>query len=242
MLRRLLLIIVLLSISELSAQSALFLLIRPVTSLNGMGGVGVGLSYDDIGATYFTPANGFSNDDGFSISGSRMEVQWLPGLVQDMLLSNNQIGLSYRFPKHPFQLNVQKYKTFLDAGVQQYTGEIGNILGTFNTFFQADASVFSIKYFGSLWKLPYTISYGIVSKHVIQTLSDRVLLNGMNEQSEGDVFDRGLLLDFPFVETLGDGVQVKINPSFGISTVNIGDLVVFNDQDYADPTKSRSQL
>ncbi len=233
--QRLLLILVLFIVSELNAQSALFLLIRPITSLNGMGGVGVGLSYDNIGATYFNPANGFSSYHGFSISGSGMEMKWLPGLVDDMILSHNQVSLSYRFPKLPLQLNIQQYRTFLDAGEQQYTGPNGENLGTFNTFFRADASVLAVRYFGSIWKLPYTFSYGIASKQIVQALTGDVQINGRNGRSEDHVFDRGFLLDIPFAETLKSGALVEIKPSFGISTVNIGDPVVFNDPDQADP-------
>lgn len=235
--QRLLLILILFIVSELNAQSALFLLIRPITSLNGMGGVGVGLSYDNIGATYFNPANGFNSNHGFSISGSSMEMKWLPGLVDDMILSHNQIGLSYRFPKFPLQLNIQQYRTFLDAGEQQYTGSSGENLGTFNTFFRADANVLAVRYFGSIWKLPYTFSYGIASKQIVQALTDGLQVDGLdvNGRSEDHVFDRGFLLDIPYTEALKSGALVEIKPSFGISTVNIGDSVVFNDPDQADP-------
>lgn len=227
MLRILTVIILFLGV-ELNAQSALFLLISPVTSLNGMGEIGVGLPYEDHGAVYYNPANGFINSPSLSGSESSMRTKWLPGLVDDMFLEHHHFRVSYALSQHPLRFNLHQYETYLDAGIQQYTDANGISLGTFRTWFKANALVLAAQYAGTVQKIPLEASLGIASKQIKQHLTDE-------DQANNVVYDRGLLVAAPFELKLKNDLLLKVKPSVGMSTVNIGSSVVFNDGGQEDP-------
>jgi len=233
--QRLLILLILTIASGLQAQSALFLLIPPITSLNGMGEVGVGLSYNDMGAVYYNPANGFNDKIGLSTSASQMEANWLPGLIDDMAITHDQLGVSYRATRFPIQINIQEYENYLDAGEQTYTDANGNILGTFNTFFRSNATTLAAKYYGSIWKLPVELSYGFAEKRVVQELTSADVVGNTNGHAENTLYDRGLLVAFPLKTLSQNNIKIDLKPSFGMSTLNIGDSVIFNDPAQADP-------
>jgi len=225
---RLLAVVILIAGVELHSQSALFLLISPVTTLNGMGEIGVGLPYEDHGAAYYNPANGFLNSPSLSASESSLRMLWLPGLVDDMFLEHDHFRVSYGMSQYPLQFNLHQYETYLDAGVQQYTDANGLSLGTFRTWFKANALVLAAQYAGSVRGLPLETSYGVASKQIKQHLSD--------EYKTGNVvFDRGLLIGVPLNLKLKNDLVLTLKPSFGMSTVNIGSSVVFEDEEQADP-------
>jgi len=220
----------------LQAQSALFLLISPVTTFNGMGEIGVGLPDEDQGAAYYNPANGFINSPGLTLSESNMHTEWLPGLVDDMFLEHDQFRVSYRLAQYPWQFNLQQFETYLDAGEQQYTDPHGVSLGTFQTWFRANALVLAAQYSGSVRGIPLKFSYGVARKDVIQHLTD----DGFNTdesigQAENVVYDRGLLLGMPLELKLKHDQILTVEASFGMSKVNIGDSVIFSHPESADP-------
>ncbi len=234
MLRKILLSF-LLVITGLNAQSALFLLIPPIPSFNGMGEIGVGLPSEDIGATYYNPANGFINNSGLSLSGFTMKSEWLPGLVHDMYLQHKQYGLSYYLPHTPFQFHLHQHETFLDAGKQQYTDANGMSLGTFKTWFRARSMTFGARYIGKIWEIPAKISYGLSRKYITQHLTDEIQNGEIVGSADDVVYDRGLLVAIPFENAWANLLHFNVIPSFGCSRMNIGNSVVFNDPAQADP-------
>ncbi|MBC8376835.1 MAG: hypothetical protein H8E26_12380 [FCB group bacterium] len=225
---RLLAVVILFASVELQSQSALFLLISPVTTLNGMGEIGVGLPYEDHGAAYYNPANGFLNSPSLSASESSLRMLWLPGLVDDMHLEHDHFRVSYRMAQSSLQFNLHQYETYLDAGVQEYTDASGMSLGTNQTWFKANALVLAAQYAGTVRNMPLEISYGVASKQIKQHLSDEL-------KAENVVFDRGLLLGVPLNLKLKNDLVLTLKPSFGMSTVNIGSSVVFDEEEQADP-------
>jgi len=232
---RILFILALLGGLGLQAQSALFLLISPVTTMNGMGEIGVGLPYEDQGAAYYNPANGFMNSPSLSVSESKLRTDWLPGLVDDMFLEHDHFRVSYRPTQSPFQFNLHQYETYLDAGEQQYTDASSTPLGTFKTWFKANALVFAGQYTGSIRDIPLELSYGIAYKRIVQHLTDGQGPNDLLGQAKNTVYDRGLLLGVPLKVKLKNDMMLNLKPSFGMSTLNIGDSVTFNPQEQYDP-------
>ncbi len=227
---------------ELQAQSALFLLISPVTTFNGMGEIGVGLPYEDQGAAYYNPANGFPDSPTLSASESKMSMNWLPGLVDDMILQHDHFRVSYRLRQYPLQFNFHQFETYLDAGIQQYTDANGQSMGTFRTWFKANAVVLAAKYSTNINDIPLEISYGISGKQVIQHLAGEDLdPDQYPGQAENTVYDRGLLMAVPFTLKLKNDLDLSLRPSFGMSRVNIGEFVVFNNDQQKDalPTTAR---
>ncbi|NQV42090.1 MAG: outer membrane beta-barrel protein [Candidatus Marinimicrobia bacterium] len=225
---RILTVILLFIAVELQSQSALFLLISPVTSLNGMGEIGVGLPYEDHGSVYYNPANGFINSSSLSGSESSMRTKWLPGLVDDMVLEHDHFRVSYALSQYPLRFNLHQYETYLDAGLQQYTDANGLSLGTFQTWFKANALVLAAQYTGTVQKIPLDISLGIASKQIKQHLTDEDHANNV-------VFDRGFLIGVPLKLKLKNDLMLNLEPSVGMSTVNIGSSVVFNKGEQEDP-------
>jgi hypothetical protein len=213
---------------ELHSQSALFLLISPVTTLNGMGELGVGLPYEDQGAAYYNPANGFNNSPTLSGSESNMRMKWLPGLVDDMYLEHNHYRVSYALSQYPLRFNLHQYETYLDGGMQQFTDPDGMSLGSFRTWFKANAVVLAAQYTGSVQKIPFEISLGVASKQIKQHLT-------AEDQASNRVYDRGLLIGVPLKLKLKNDLMLNLEPSLGMSTVNIGGTVIFNKGEQEDP-------
>ena len=219
----------------LQAQSALFLLITPVTTLNGMGEIGVGLPYEDQGAAYFNPANGFVNSPSLSGSESHMSTPWLPGLVGDMTFRHDHFRVSYRLKQYPLQFNLHQYETYLDAGVQQYTDMNGVQLGTFKTWFKANTMVLAAQYTASIRDMPLVLSYGVAGKRIHQHLTgNNIELGGIGE-AINVAYDRGFLLSVPLELKLKNNLTLDLKPSFGMSRMNIGGSVTFNDAEQHDP-------
>ena len=225
---RLLVAVILFTGVELQSQSALFLLISPITSLNGMGELGVGLPYEDHGAVYYNPANGFLDSPSLSASESSLRMKWLPGLVDDMFLEHAHFRVSYKMSQSPLQFNLHQYETYLDAGVQQYTDANGTSMGIFRTWFKTNALVLAAKYSDTTRGVPLEVSYGVASKQVRQHLTDDALAENM-------VFDHGLLVSLPLDLKLRNDLTLSLKPSLGVSTVNIGTTVSFKGGEQEDP-------
>lgn len=80
-----------------SEAGAIWLLISPSASMNGMGGVGVCLPDTDPVSAYFNPANGMLAYRGISIASSYMETDWLQNMASDIELSHSVPGLQPAF-------------------------------------------------------------------------------------------------------------------------------------------------
>lgn len=233
---RILFILALLGGLGLQAQSAIFLLISPVATMNGMGEIGVGLPYEDQGAAYYNPANGFMNSPSLSASESKLRTDWLPGLVDDMVLEHDHFRVSYRPTQSPFQFNLHQYETYLDAGEQQYTDASGVSLGLSQTWFKASALVLAAQYSGSIWHIPFELSGGLAGKQIVQYFNDNNIdLSGGLGEAKNVVYDRGFLLSVPLELKLKNNFTLDLKPSLGMSRMNIGRSVVFNDREQADP-------
>lgn len=242
MIKKFTLILVLALTINLHGQSALFLLISPSTSFNGMGEIGVGLTSDDLSASYYNPANGFSNAPGLSFSSSGMETPWLPGLVNNLTLSHDQIGLSYKVPDFPVKLNLQTYKTHLDAGEYHVVSAEGEDLGTFEASYWTRSLILAAQLKYDLLGIPVVISGGFARKNVIQNNVDISEYVATPVEVEKIVYDRGLLVDIPLEIKLPQSSTISFRPSFGMSTLNTGDSIVFNEDYGADalPTVVRA--
>lgn len=231
------LIIILSFCSFIFSQSggAIFLLIPPSPTMNGLGGIGVSLPSDDPYSGYFNPANGLSNFKGISSSHSKMGTPWLQSLAHDLYLEYEVWNLGL-IPKHyPVKFVLSSHKTFLDLGEQNRVDEYGNIIETIHTHMKADALTLGIGYKGQINKIPFDFSFGYTRKTAIQNL-------GIGKSSD-DLNDYGLLLSLPFsikhttirkLKPTDDTFDFYIKPSFGYSVSNIGKDIAFSYS--SDPT------
>ncbi len=232
------LILVLSLLSSIYSQSAgaIFLLIPPSPTMNGLGGIGVCLPSDDPFSGYFNPANGLNFLEGVSYSHSRMGTPWMQPLADDLYLEYEVWNLGL-IPKHyPVKFVISFHKTFLDTGEQLRVDEYGNIIDAFQTYMKVDALTLGIGYKGQLNKIPFDFSFGYTRKTATE--------NFWAVKSSDDLNDYGLLFSLPFslkqtsikkLKSIYAAFDFNIKPSFGYSVSNIGKDIAFSSHS-ADPT------
>ena len=94
-----------------SNAGAMFLLISPSPTINGLGGSGVSLSTMDIYSSYYNPAQP-RLPNGFSFQYSDMKTNWLPGLADDLTLEYDVKMIGYNGLFDTYLLYYQKVEVF----------------------------------------------------------------------------------------------------------------------------------
>ena len=95
--KKYLITIIITSLFAVGEASAIFLLISPSATANGLGGSGVSNNTYDIYSSFFNPAHS-KLFDGLSIQYSGMKTNWLPNLADDLILESNVKKISYSHP------------------------------------------------------------------------------------------------------------------------------------------------
>lgn len=219
-----------------SGAGAIWLLIPPSPTLNGMGEIGVCLPSDDIYAGYFNPANGIYGYRGLSFSYSGYKTSWLPGLVSDIDLYHDVMGLNLLPERFPLQIMLSRYKTLLDLGEQTAIDSLGNEIGTFNSGMTANAYSLATRYHDTFFRIPFDISLGVTKKKVIQDLVPDEYLDEGSGTSRNIFYDAGFLFSLPLKFNNGKSYQLNVTPAFGYSVSNIGNKIVFISEERANPT------
>ena len=210
--------------------SAIFLLISPSPTMNGMGGgIGVCLPSEDPMSGFYNPANGLESFEGVSFSYSKMHTPWLENLwIDDMFFDYGVTTIGINPQKNPFKILISYHKTYLDLGEQTRVDEFGNSLGTFNSNLSANALTAGVGYDGNIFKLPMEVSIGITRKDVEQVLTEF--------ESNNTFYDFGFLISVPYRKSnIFNNYELMVKPSFGYSVSNVGSEVYFNDPKLKDP-------
>ena len=223
-----------------SEAGAVFLLISPSPTMNGLGGDGVGLPSGDTFGAYYNPANGISSFEGISLSHSEMETGWLRNLVPDMVFSYKVTNLSLVPEKKPYQMVLSYHRTFLDLGEQQKTGEHGEVLGTFESYMKADALTLGLRAKIMIYRIPLIFSVGGTRKQALQNLGLTYSSPNRYTKSRNTFYDFGFLITMPLtfrnISPLDNVFSLTFSPSLGYSMSNIGGEVTFLDASQADPS------
>jgi len=219
-----------------SSAGAIWLLIPPSTTMNGMGEIGVCLPDGEPVAGYFNPANGLRSYNGVSAACSNMEANWLQNLASDIKLKHSYLGFNLIPAKYPFQLVINRQNTILDLGKQTYYDEYGNDVCTYTPQMNATAYSVATRYFGKLWKIPLDVSAGLSRKNAVQDLADCSSKEQRSVSSENIFYDAGVLASIPLTLSVKDKWNFSLSPAFGYSMSNIGDSIVFIDRAMADPS------
>lgn len=205
-----------------------FLLIAPHARNGAMGEGGVAL-VNDAAAVYWNPAGlAFQYLDPEVDNRNQitlMHSKWLPQF--------NFNDLYYEFMAGRFSLGdlgmLGASITFLNLGENVWTDEIGNELGTFNSFEYAIAVSYATK-------LQENLSVGLNAKIVQSNLSD---VSVGSEEGDGSAtsfaVDLGMLW-IPDYEFLGDRLSLGFNLS------NFGPKVTYIDKAQADPMPTNLRL
>jgi hypothetical protein len=236
---RILLIFIFLFPVHLFSQSeagAIFLLIKPSPTMNGMGNIGVALPSLDPYVAYYNPANGIIPYKGYAFSYSNEMVQWLPGLASDIFYNYQVVNVGITPLTHPYQTVLSYHKTFLDLGDQVLTNAQGEIIDVLKSYMKADALTLGVN---RIWKFKNSqlhISLGLTRKYVEQLLGASIYRH--ETRSKNTFFDIGTLISVP--QGLKNVIQllntdILITPSFGYSMSNIGENVKFFDEQ-GDPS------
>lgn len=221
-----------------SSAGAIFLLIPPSSTINGLGGIGVCLPSDDPYSGYFNPANGLNLFEGVSYSHSKMVTPWLEALSDEMYFHYEVWNIGVIPKKYPIKFVASLHRTLFDLGQQSSTDEFGNTIGIINSYMNSTAMTLGIGYRGDIKKVPINLAIGYTRKTVSQSL-----LRGT--KAINDFSDYGLLLSLPVqfkfspikkVKTFTDRFRLNIMPAFGYSVSNVGDDVFFLDPGQADPS------
>ena len=222
--------------------SAVFLLISPSATMNGLGESGASPTTSDIYSVYYNPAQ-INLPTGISFQYSSMEEQWLPGLSNDVFIKNTMKMIGYKGPlieteKISYQIAISELNTFLDLGEQAGMDEFQT--GTFNSYMTSDAITFSLGL--QFKKTPIFLGFGITNKEIFQKLSDRVIggESGL-PYSIDKMYDLGVRFSIddyriPRFNNIG------LTYSMGYSKSNIGDWVSFLDQSQLDPLPRLARL
>ncbi|MBU1635913.1 hypothetical protein KJ762_15615 [bacterium] len=218
-----------------SEAGAIWLLIPPSPSMNGMGEIGVCLPDTDPISAYYNPANGLLSYQGISVVSSNMEANWLQNLASDIQLKQSYIGFNLIPNKYPFQFVINKQNTILDLGEQTRIDEYGNYIGKFNSRMSSTAYSIASRFYGDLWIIPVDISLGFLQKKVIQNLVPDEYLDSGSGTSKNVFYDYGILTSLPVKLNIKDKWNFSLSPAFGYSISNIGDSIVFIDPAKADP-------
>lgn len=209
--------------AQTSEAGVLFLLIPPGARHNGMGQTGVS-TVKDANAIYWNPgALPFVSTAEQPRDVQFMHVEWLPGFnLNDMFYDYG--SMSWYLPEiGVVGLNF----TFFNLGEQDITDEIGEKLGTLNSFDMSIAASYATK-------LSEDIGVGGNIKFIYSRLSNlRIKNTAENEKGIGSsvAIDIGIMKKNLWINDL----------TFGASLANIGPRIAYVDQDQADvlPTNLR---
>ncbi|MFQ6614153.1 MAG: hypothetical protein ACE5D1_04845 [Fidelibacterota bacterium] len=231
-------IAVLSSVNAQSEAGAIFLLISPSPTQNGVGELSVCLPSNDVFAGFYNPANGLLGYQGLSAGASTERIQWLKPLADDLWYNYSVTGLGLIPGKYPFQLVISQHKTYLDLGEQVRTDDMGQVMSTFNAYMKAKALTAGIRTVVKLGRQPLHFSLGMTRKYAVQVLSD--LENDSTAgPSENVLFDYGFMLSLPIshprMKVFREALDMSLTPSVGYSISNVGGYVTFIDPDQADP-------
>jgi hypothetical protein len=226
------LILVLLSaINNVFAQGEAavpFLLISPGARPGGMGEAGVAYA-NDATAIYWNPAGlAFQYEDpetDYKGEVSLMHSKWLPQF--------NFSDLWYDYLAGRYYLEgigmVGASITYLNLGKNIHTDEVGNELGTFDSFEYSIAASYATK-------LKDNLSLGVNLKFIQSNLSD-IQIGSENRDGTSSSFalDFGIMWK-PAWEFLGNRL------TFGANLSNFGPKMTYIDEDQADPLPTNLRL
>jgi len=228
-----LLVMLVFSISNLFAQGEAavpFLLIAPGARPGGMGEAGVAYA-NDATAIFWNPAGlAFQYEDPEKDSKgevSLMHAKWLPQF--------NFSDLWYDFLASRYYIEdigmIGASITFLNLGKNVATDEVGNELGTFDSFEYAITASYATK-------LKDNLSLGVNLKFIQSNLTDRNLQVGSENRdgrSSGFALDLGVMWK-PAWSFLNNRLTLGANLS------NFGPKMTYIDEAQADPLPTNLRL
>ncbi|NIR50102.1 hypothetical protein GWO43_16485 [candidate division KSB1 bacterium] len=247
------LLLVLLPLQQLQAQSeaaVLFMLIQPSTRANGMAGASVASAEHDALSVAFNPAHiGLAAmDRSLHAEFYPSKTNWLPGFgIEGLTFEAGSILLGYNFRRLnesiPVSVGFGYSKVRINLGEQVITDETGpEPIATFSSSEEADIwSVgVGLDYFV---KLGFGFNFKSIESNLSSVGAGAEIGTG---RATANVHDFGVLLHWPILQTISElsensfeilipGLHPFLMPGFGYSKSNIGDSILFENANQADP-------
>ncbi|MFC1583777.1 hypothetical protein ACFL4U_03735 [Candidatus Neomarinimicrobiota bacterium] len=225
-----------------SEVGAIFLLISPSATLNGLGQIGAAYPTDDIFGMYFNPANFPELPTGFSARYSFLtRTPWLENLADDMRLRCQGGQLGFRKRDWFLEANLGGYRTYLDLGKQIRTNEYGEEIGTFHSYMFANVLVYGIRMSLGKERLAVRLALGGASKTAVQDLGP----DGQGEmwRSEDKLTDFGFMAELPVTVQLDEAYgSLRFRPMLGYSVSNYGEAIRYPHDLKPDPPPTMARL
>jgi len=238
--KKILILLIITNLFAVGEAGAIFLLISPSATANGVGGSGVSNTTSDVYSSFFNPAHSYL-PDGFSIETSNINVPWLTNLADDISFSSRVIKLNYNgyYITDNLYLNFSLSESDLDVNLenQNAIGEWGNFTGEFISSAISELTTFSIGIQSK--KYPFLFSIGRTNKTAVQTLvPSSVNVEGISGSSTDKFHDWG----FRFIMNNYNIDNLDLMFSLGYSQSNIGSPISFIDGQEGDPAPKTARL
>jgi hypothetical protein len=227
-----------------SYAGAIFLLISPSATLNGLGQIGAAYPTNDLLGMYFNPANFPEMSTGLSARyGFLARTPWLENLSDNMSLRSQSGQIGFQVASGILAASLGGYRTYLDLGTQDRTDEYGEKIGTFHFYMFAQVLAYGVRMHLGGEKLAFRVSMGGATKKAVQRFeSDRVEATEA-WHSEDKLTDFGLLAELPvtvqFDEVCG---SLRFRPTVGYSISNYGDAISYSNHTESDPPPTTVRL
>ena len=203
---------------------AIFLLIAPGAAAQGTGEANVA-RVDDAYASYYNPA-ALAFQEKRSMAG--MHVNWLKTLVPDLYYEY----LGFSAPLDGDIGGFGGHLIFLSLGEQTATNEVGDYLGSFNSYMYAlDGS------YGT--KLTKNSAIGLGFKVYHQKLANAAVAG---ESGEGKPYSTDFAFDVSYLYKMPNKTHSSDKFNFGFNIANIGPPISFIDEDQADPAPTNIRM
>ena len=189
----------------ISEAALLFLLISPSPRANGMGNSYLALPGNDAMAPIYNPAmvGLFSLENNFSLSIYPHSVQWLPGLIDDVLYDSKALAVGFKLNKN-ISAGIGYHLINMDLGEIARTNEQGNVIELIHSWEKARALSLGIGgYFGVKIGLGMSVKYVESELGLIQP-------DSADKTAKADIYayDFGAIVQIPIFEILNTSIKI----------------------------------
>ena len=236
--------------SSQSEAALLFLLIQPSLRANGMAGTSVASAEHDPLSVAFNPAHvGLAAmNRSFQIEYYPSKTNWLPQFnIEGLNFDAKSFLVGYKFKinsRIPASIGAGYTRIFINLGTQNFRGETGEIIATFQGSEHAD--IFSL---GMGADFGIKIGLGFNYKRIDSNIAP--WLEGVGRASV-NAYDIGLIAHLPLLETFSKlthrntKISERLWPflltGLGYSRSNMGGKIIYINAAQADPLPRVARL
>lgn len=227
-----------------SYVGAIFLLISPSATLNGLGQIGAAYPTNDLLGMYFNPANFPELSTGLSARYSILtRTPWLEHLTDDMDLRGQSGQIGFRVKSGILAASLGGYRTYLDLGTHDRTNETGEKIGTSHSYMFANVLAYGVRMNLGGERLALRVAMGGAKKEAVQHMESNLLEATETWHSENKLTDFGFMAGLPFTVQFYEACGIlRIRPTLGYSISNHGEGIHWLTYAESDPPPTTARL